>query len=79
MVDVQQTVYRSIQDLPRFANDVSSASAWNSGSWIESVDNRQLVQIEYLKWALKPSGYFSIGSLDDRSQLVVFQMVPSTS
>ena len=58
MVDVQRLVYRSVQEVPRFAKDVSLASSWNTGSLIESCSSRELAHAEFLKWALpivKPS------------------------
>ena len=76
MADVQQLVYRSIQEVPRFDNKVATASSWSAGSWVEKLDNKALIHVEFLKWALQPMGYYSIGSLDDISKLVVFQMVP---
>jgi hypothetical protein len=75
MVDVLALVYRSDQEVPQFERKLPTASSWNCGSWIESVDNKQLTQIEFLKWALQLKAYFSVGSLDQPADLLVFQMV----
>ena len=76
MVDVQHLVYRTIQDVLRFDRDIDTASAWSAGSWIEKLDNKEVTQVDFLKWALQPKGYYSVGGLDDLSKLVVFQVVP---
>jgi hypothetical protein len=75
MVVIQQLVYRSMQEVPRFET-TDTASSWSAGSWIEKLDNKELTAVQFLKWALQPKGYYSVGSLDDLSTLVVFQVVP---
>jgi hypothetical protein len=75
MSAIQNLVYRSQHDVPKFPQDVCAKSRWNSESLIETADTHQLAKAEYLKWALRPRSYYSVGPAAEGLSAVCFQVV----